>query len=489
VAYGARVARRPFLPLALALAVALALPGLAGAEPSVTTEPSAPTIPSVSTIPPSATTAPPATTVPATPSTGETSLAVGDEAAYRAALATLSADASGPHTIDLAADITVDDGTDPTYTGDQELTIRGHGFALDAAGTSRLLVADSPADALIHLVDLTLRNGRATGDGGAVLVLNASSVDIVDSRFDTNEASGSGGAVEVPLTAVVDRSDFTGNVAVSGDGGALDAAAAAGEFVIRASQFVENDAPAGDGGAVSAIGFGSISTGNGVQRSTFVGNTARRGGGLVLSGGSAIADSTILDNRATVSGGGLLAETSSTSAGIYLTLTGNAAPQGANLAFRGRDLFLVFSVIAEPQGGGENCHFAGSSHTNIVHADDHSCGPGTNGGPPLLGPPADNGGRTLTREPLPGSPLIDAVPDGYGSPAVPGGCARFLGLDPTDQRGVLRPQDGDGETRRAFALGAPIEVAADCDIGAVEARAFVRTPLAGPVPGAPPFTG
>ena len=59
---------------------------------------------------------------------------------------------------------------------------------------------------------------------------------------------------------------------------------------------------------------------------------------------------------------------------------------------------------------------------------------------PMLGPLKDNGGATLTHALLPGSPAIDR----------PGSCLT------TDQRGMPRPIDGDGD-----GIG-------DCDIGAVE---------------------
>ena len=85
----------------------------------------------------------------------------------------------------------------------------------------------------------------------------------------------------------------------------------------------------------------------------------------------------------------------------------------------GRELYLFFSVFAEPVGG-ENCFFAASRITNDLHADDHSCGAGNFGGAAELGPLTDNGGRTLTREPLPGSPLIDTIPAGYGFPSLGG---------------------------------------------------------------------
>ena len=98
---------------------------------------------------------------------------------------------------------------------------------------------------------------------------------------------------------------------------------------------------------------------------------------------------------------------------------------------------------------------------NLESAD--SCGLDATGDitgtTPLLGPLQDNGGpsvglgeATLTHELLPGSPAIDAG-DNSGCPT-------------TDQRGVLRPVDGDGDT------------VATCDIGAYEVDTwYVYLPL------------
>ena len=480
---------------------ALVVPGVGAAEAPVTTPPTTapvdqpappPTAPVDQAAPP--TTAGPSTTVVPAPTTPapdatEATVSVGDEVAYRAALATLSAAPTGLPAIVLTSDIIVDDGTDPTYTGTRDLVIDGRGFALDAVGTSRLLVMDSPTDASLSMTDVTVRNGRGVGDGGGVLLANASTVEVVDTRFEANEASGSGGALAFPEVASVVRSDFTGNVASAGDGGALDAATAGASIVIQESQFAENAAPAGDGGAVSAVGSGFPSIDAGVQRSTFIGNRARRGGALVLTDGGTITNSTIVGNTASVLGGGILAVSQNLSAGIYLTLTGNAAPEGANAALTGRDTHLLFSVFADPGGGGENCVGDGSNSFTRGHADDDSCDGPAAARPAELGPLVDNGGRTLTREPLPGSPLIDAIEAEYGSPSIPGGCARFLQLEGVDQRGLERPTDGDGRTREATVPGiGPTTIAADCDIGAVEGRTFVP-PSTGPVPGAPPFTG
>ncbi|MHC4696550.1 MAG: choice-of-anchor Q domain-containing protein [Planctomycetota bacterium] len=73
------------------------------------------------------------------------------------------------------------------------------------------------------------------------------------------------------------------------------------------------------------------------------------------------------------------------------------------------------------------------------------------GGDPMLATLANNGGYTLTHAPLLGSPAIDG-----GDPA---GCTDVNG-DPlgVDQRGISRPQDGDGN-------GSFI-----CDVGTVESN-------------------
>jgi predicted outer membrane repeat protein len=417
-----------------------------------------------------------------------TTVAVGTEAEYRAALATLSADASGSHTIDLTADILVDDGTDPTYTGAQDLTIDGHGHYLDGDGASRLLVVDSPTDAAVHLVDVWVQGGSAVGDGGAVLVRNASPVTITGATFVGNVASGSGGAVQIPETAQVERSRFVDNVATAGDGGAVDATAAEGAVTVRATTFLGNRAPAGAGGALSAVGFGSPSAATGIQGTTFEHNDAAEGGALVVGSGLVVANSTFLNNSATVSGGAVLGQgTSGLSALIYVTMTGNGAPEGASLTSRGRDLYVIFTALGEASGSGHCAFVGGAFQVNESMVDGPSC-PGARQVDDLgLGEQDFNGGTTYNRAPQPGSPLIDAIDANYGFPSIPGGCADFQQLGPLDQRGVERPQDGDGRTR-TYVYDQTYEVAADCDIGAVEADAVVVPPT-GPVAGGPAFTG
>jgi hypothetical protein len=129
-----------------------------------------------------------------------------------------------------------------------------------------------------------------------------------------------------------------------------------------------------------------------------------------------------------------------------VTVTGNGVgPPGDEYAavFAYEDLFAYNTVVA---GNGVDCE-GGSLLGDHNEDGDGSCG--LSGIDPMLGPLADNGGPTLTHLPLAGSPLIDAGDDAE--------CAA------TDQRGGLRPYDGDGD-------GPAI-----CDIGAVEAGAEIGT--------------
>ena len=482
------------LLLAVGMAAVTVAPSFAAAEPATDT-----TVPATDTTLPAADTTLPATTVaPATTAAPaptaeapvpEASIAVGDEAQYRAALAALSADASGPHTIDLTGDVTVDDVPEAVYTGTQDLTIDGHGFTLNAERVGRLLVVDSPTDAALHLRHVTMFRGLGVGDGGAVLVQNQSPVSIDDTHFVYNHATGSGGAIAAPEVVTVTRSHFFDNSAGSGDGGAIHTAADGNVTVIESS-FTRNYAFAGRGGAISSVAAG-VASDAGVQRSSFVGNHANEGGAIVLGSSGVVSNSTFLGNVATVSGGAVLAEGQSMKVLVYDTITANSAPEGANLTNRGHDLRVVFSVLAEP-GGGSNCAFPqGEFHLTESRTDDASCPGARQVDDVLLGPLGHHGGHTVTRVPLPGSPLIDAIDANYGYPSIPGGCAGFGGLGSPDQRGVSRPQDGDGRSRAYDFAGTTYYEDADCDIGAVEVEAFVAPPAppTGPVAGGPTFTG
>jgi hypothetical protein len=168
-----------------------------------------------------------------------------------------------------------------------------------------------------------------------------------------------------------------------------------------------------------------------VTNSTISGNVADHGGGTYSCRTTTLNNSTISGN----SGGGLY-------------IVGDVMPYGCD------GLVIASNSIVANSVGGPDCSlylveepwgatFSDAGH-NIV--EDGTCieAPNSSSGAPRLGPLAQNGGPTLTHALLPGSPAIDAGDDG----ACP----------ETDQRGRLRPEDGDRDGT------------ATCDIGSVEAR-------------------
>ena len=107
------------------------------------------------------------------------------------------------------------------------------------------------------------------------------------------------------------------------------------------------------------------------------------------------------------------------------------------------------TLVADNNGGGENCQHGntlwfislGGNLDDGSSCDFDAPSDQTNINP-QIGALGNNGGDTLTHALLPGSPAIDAGED--------------VGCPTTDQRGVARPQDGDGD------------MTAVCDIGAYE---------------------
>lgn len=261
---------------------------------------------------------------------------------------------------------------------------------------------------------MTLTNSTVTGNtsnqnGGGFIVNNdanapGTSLTITGSTISSNTAvkAGGGGATGTNTALIVNGSTFSGNHANNGNGGGI---------------------AAGFAGAATA---GSLS----VVNSTFSGNTTSGGGGgIATSMISTIINSTIASNTASVAGGGI--DTCCIAPQVQNTIVANnAAPSLTNC--RG--------VIASQ---GNNLEFPGGTCGLSAGLNDLL---NMN---PLLGPLQNNGGAALTHGLDGNSPAVDA-----GSNA---------NCPATDQRGVARPNDGNGDG------------AATCDIGAVEASVVTLT--------------
>jgi CSLREA domain-containing protein len=229
-----------------------------------------------------------------------------------------------------------------------------------------------------------------------------------------------------------------------------------------------NDLPLsqGDGGGIYNTS-GKLT----VIRTTVKGNTATRGGG-VYAKWLEMVNSTVSGNSARESGGGIYTEAYGEWGEIRSsTITNNTADSDADGSGDGGGLYfptslpttynttLYSTILAGNHDRGEeapDCSgFFPSGLFNLLGIAS-GCGlaagawdiAGTATSPvdPLLGPLASNGGLSSTHSLLPGSPAIDA--------------AHLYLFESTDQRGVSRPRDGNGDgVKRA-------------DIGAFELRSF-----------------
>ena len=204
------------------------------------------------------------------------------------------------------------------------------------------------------------------------------------------------------------------------------------------------------------------------------GNTATHGGGIENDLGSTLVMSgvTVSGNMASVAGGGIENEAGAPGATLTnVTVSGNTAGTGAGVSNDG-NLTLSFVTISGNSLDGSGDHTirntilansssgANCSGGGTLLAEDHNLDSGSTCGftdpsdlihrNPDLGPLQDNGGPTFTHALAAGSPAIDAGSGNCPPPA-------------TDQRGIMRPVDGNGD-------GTPVR-----DIGAFEFQPGVVT--------------
>jgi hypothetical protein len=294
---------------------------------------------------------------------------------------------------------------------------------------------------------------------------------VFSSRVEDNISTNSGaGIANDGSTAVIDGTTISHNVAPDTQGGGIESY---GGLTVENSTITFNQTtgcPTFGGGiwvfygqapgvpniTRSTIDDNSSCIGGGIEDdtsrlqvtdSTIAYNGAQAGAGINLeAGGLSILNSTLVGNIALLKGAGGAIESDNCSTPRYFdsvaysTITGNST--GLAL-FSCANLVLTGSVVASSLFGpncdgpfrpldtvgynidsGRSCHL---SQTTDQLAPD-----------PVLGPLAANGGPTMTRLPLPGSPAIGR------------GGSRSTGCPTSDQRGRPRPTAG-------------------CDVGAVQA--------------------
>ncbi|MGZ3770014.1 MAG: choice-of-anchor Q domain-containing protein [Bdellovibrio sp.] len=328
---------------------------------------------------------------------------------------------------------------------------------IDGNGKSRVLNID--AGGATHLSHLNIENGFIDSYGGAGLLLQLPTSDMVvtveHSQFTNNINSGTanssfyGGAIMSWLntsghkaTLNVIDTIFKDNAAVEATGGAIYADWST-TLNISDSSFFGNRAAYG-----GAISQDSATT---ILRSVFANNTATAawGGAIWSTSGFnfSIINSTFYKNSA-IGGGAIANGSGGNASGIIVNSTIvynsslNAGYGGGN--YGSTDKFLNSILAFNTDGKGpNNCNGTGISNGfNLSDTDASDCNLSATGDvvgvTPLLGPLQNNGGLTFTMSLLPTSPGIDQGTN-TGCPA-------------TDARGFLRP------------------VGTRCDIGALEVQ-------------------
>ena len=361
----------------------------------------------------------------------------------------------------------------PPITEDVTITSRNVPVTVSGADAYRIFKIEGVN---VTISSLNLVNGSAeiTGElfGGAVETTTAGgTLTLTDVSFSGNRARSGGGAVNLRGgTAVVDQCTFTGGSAQIG--AAINQSG--GVLIVSNSAFSNNTASSNGGGLYV---FRSEAR---LTNVTFSGNHVleRNGGAIYISDLTTspvtsvrLNNVTITNNTADMSrtglggGGGIFRQegtvtvANSIIAGNFDT-PDNAGPGAINAdclsAGSGGFTSFGYNVIGRGDGA---VGFAHGTNGDKV---------GSNAAPldPKLAPLAFNGGSTLNHSLYHQSPAMDG-----GSPAVPGG-GGFGACAATDQRGVTRPIDGEGN-------GTAI-----CDSGAVEVPLTTPTPT--PTPTATP---
>ena len=277
-------------------------------------------------------------------------------------------------------------------------------------------------------------SGNYSGLGGGVRFASSGALSITDTRVLDNTANLSGGAGGLLIgaafgpargnTTTITRSTIAGNLGVEGGG----------------------------------IGYHAPEGRLTIDHSAIVGNQAifRVGGVVFTSGTVTITESTVANNTTGLAGpGGVLGVSPGTGTVTNSTIVGNAAVQGSSSTAAGvaGPLRLQNSIVAGNTGkdasGGIHSSDCGES---IVSLGNNLFGDPAGCGTLLVSDRTGDAGLGTLIDP--GRPGIAHVPLLPGSQAIDAGDTAVCGA--TDQQGLARPIDGDGDGVRA------------CDIGAVE---------------------
>ncbi len=312
--------------------------------------------------------------------------------------------------------------------------------------------------------------GNASGGGG---IFSNSELTLTNSTVSNNTANGDtlGGGIRNVFRLTLNNSIVTGNTATRGGGGIhAEGPGSAGEFTNITNSTISNNI--GNTGSTSGITegngggiyVGSVMTAT-ITDSTISGNFIRfaatpnpllqgNGGGIFSDGAVTLTNSTVSGNIADTSGGGIYdghpGGVTDIVTLISSTIVNNRASnaggvENRNTAGNGAVNIrntIIANNIATASPDVRN-FFTSQGYNLIRNTTGASVGGGVGnifGVDPNLGPLSFNGGATRTHALIFGSPAIDT-----GDPTT---------FPATDQRGITRPQDGDGTGGARSDIGA-----------------------------------
>lgn len=312
---------------------------------------------------------------------------------------------------------------------DKDLTIDASdlpgGVRIDGNANGRIIRV--AMGTTVTLSSLTIANGLATDDSGGG-IYNSGSLTAIKCFVAGNTALApyDGGGVYNDGysggTLILKQSWIQGNLASYGGGVANSSD---GTLIVDQCAVISNSATSLGGGVIN---YGVLE----VRQSTVTGNSAMNGGGGIKSDGTLIVNqSTIVSNWVSYFGGGIYIG-NGPSPEPFNSLTNSIV--AANAGSTGADIY--YSPMMTPlMVGGANIvqeYFDfGHNMTNTLTAVYAA---------PELAPLDNYGGPTPTMPPLPCSSAIDGCTNGTD----------FI----ADQRGFLRPLDGDGDSIAVADIGA-----------------------------------
>jgi hypothetical protein len=341
---------------------------------------------------------------------------------------------------------------------DKDLTIEGPGvndLSISGSNSSRVINIYSwgiPGGVVLTVSNITISDGNVNTGGGGIRIWSDNAEPSTLELTNANVINNSGGGILI-LSGIVTISDsnISNNVDSAGIYNGY------GNLTITNSTISNN--LGFRGGGIRNLGTANVSN------SLISNNSAGLGAGIVNDYGTlTITNSTISRNKTydvstLASWGGGIANWD-TLVLINSTITENTALEGGDGIYSRGAVTLSDSIIANNSQHGDCYNYFGSLISLGYNLDsDDTCNltqptdlPSTD---PVLGSLADNGGPTETHALLEGSPAIDAgganCTDASGQPLL------------ADQRGELRPVDGNGDSQTA------------CDIGAYETQLAIST--------------